>query len=411
MANVKLKLLHVLDLLLNTDEQHTINATQIVKALSKIYGITTERKSVCRDIATLQTYGHDIIADRDKRKGWYYGKRRFSPWQIRIFLDAIASTPFISRNDCRTLSNELVKDFGPNDKRMFSELMPTIYNNRKAINNKLKLALSEIMQAIAWERAVEFQLYTYNKVFKSVMRRGSKVYKVDPYSLAWINSNYYLIGIKEGETELRYFRLDRISNAHMTGTPRRDAKELLGMDLKKALQIFTQEIFHSESDRTYKEVVIRFKDEGLANMLVDKFGLPVSVEEKNGCIYATFKDFEYTSSTRTWLLSYSSLFAVTAPQDLIEAVKADLNKGLANYGSAEGVEADVDHIVGAPKSTVGVILEEAAQDADYDENAEDYVTIEDNAPCICCDGDEEDDDFDTDSQDDLDEDEEDDDQE
>ena len=62
MANVKLKLLYVLNLLLDSDEHHTINATQIVKQLAKEHGINTERKSVCRDIATLQTYGHDIIA-------------------------------------------------------------------------------------------------------------------------------------------------------------------------------------------------------------------------------------------------------------------------------------------------------------------------------------------------------------
>lgn len=349
MANVKLKLLYVLNLLLDSDEHHTINATQIVKQLAKEHGINTERKSVCRDIATLQTYGHDIIADRDKRKGWYYGKRRFDTWQIRLFLDAIASASFIPKNECKRISNELIKELGPDDKRMFRELLPTVYNSRKVVNSKLKDVLCEILQAIAWERAVEFQVYSYNKVFKSVLKRGSLVYKVDPYSLVWINSNYYLVGIKEGENFLRYFRLDRIANPHTTGTPRRNASEVLGEDFDKALQRFTQDTFHGSNDRSFENVTIRFKDESFANMFVDRFGLPSKVVEKDDWVFATIDKVDYTNAVRAWLISYSSAFAVTAPKELKDLVIKDLRSGLENYEKSKGVVPQNDVLMDGPK--------------------------------------------------------------
>ncbi|MGM9998600.1 MAG: helix-turn-helix transcriptional regulator [Candidatus Bruticola sp.] len=349
MANVKLKLLYVLNLLLDSDEHHTLNATQIVKHLAKEHGMNTERKSVCRDIATLQAFGHDIIADRDKRKGWYYGKRRFETWQIRLFLDAIASASFISKNECKSINNELIKELGPDDKRMFRELLPTIYNSRKVVNIKLKNILCEVLRAISWERAIEFQLYTYNKVFKSVLRRGSLVYKVDPYSLVWVNSNYYLIGIKEGENQLRYFRLDRIANPHTTGTARRDASEVLGTDFEKALQEFTQDTFHSNNNRTFENVVIRFKNESFANMFVDRFGLPSKVEEKNDWIYATVDKVDYTNAVRAWLVSYSGVFAVTEPADFRDKIRQDLLSGLQNYDDPQGVEPKADALIEGPK--------------------------------------------------------------
>ncbi|MBQ5504240.1 MAG: WYL domain-containing protein, partial [Oscillospiraceae bacterium] len=60
MENTKLKLLRVLDILNETDEDHPITANEIVARL-KLYCIDAERKSVLRDIAALQNYGYDIL--------------------------------------------------------------------------------------------------------------------------------------------------------------------------------------------------------------------------------------------------------------------------------------------------------------------------------------------------------------
>ena len=331
MANVKLKLLYVLTCLYESDERHTLNATQIVKRLSKEYGITTERKSVCRDIATLKSFGHDIIADPDKRRGWYYGKRRFSTWQIRLFIDALAAAAFIPKNEFSRLANKLIENLGPDDKDMFERAIKPICNTRKVIDSKIKDVLEEILNSVALDRAIEFQIYTYNKTFKHVLRRGSKVYKADPYALFMRDNQYYLVGVMEGEKELRCFRLDRIANPHTTGTKRRSAAEVLNMgpaEADKKITDFTQTAFHCDSDVTYETVAISFdaKDEDMVNVFVDRFGLPESVLERDGRVYATLKKLYVSTDIRNWLQTYADKFTVTYPKELQKDIAASLKK-------------------------------------------------------------------------------------
>ena len=60
-GNQKLKLLYIMEIFLReTDEHHSINASEIVKKLAE-RGIVTERKSVYRDIDILVDFGMDIV--------------------------------------------------------------------------------------------------------------------------------------------------------------------------------------------------------------------------------------------------------------------------------------------------------------------------------------------------------------
>ena len=68
--NSKIKLLKILDILTRTSEKSPITAQKICQLL-KEYGIDAERKSVCRDINNLKSYGYDIVLCHDNKKGYY----------------------------------------------------------------------------------------------------------------------------------------------------------------------------------------------------------------------------------------------------------------------------------------------------------------------------------------------------
>lgn len=333
MSNVKLKLLHVLEILLETDEHHTINATQIVERLLKDFNIETERKSVCRDIATLQAFGHDIIADRDKRKGWYYGKRKFEPWQIRLFLDAISNAPFVSKQDFKYLFNELIKELGPNDKKLFKDTIPVVNGFKKTHDANLKNVLSEILRSISMDRAMEFQIYTYDNRFKSVLRRGSHVYKADPFTLLWYKNRYYLVGSLTEENQLRMFRIDRIANPRTTGTPRRKLNEVLGNGSAAQLADFCKTSFHNKTtDKTYDLVTISLMDPEYAGIFVDLFGIPSEVKkDDNGVLEASLKKFKMNEEIKKILISHADIFKVVFPDDLRNEIKKEIKARLDNY--------------------------------------------------------------------------------
>jgi len=96
MQNSKLKILYLMDILLNrTDEEHIMTATELCAAL-KEYDVTAERKSIYNDIAALQEYGMDIVQLRGANAGYYVASRKFELPELKLLVDAVQSSKFIT---------------------------------------------------------------------------------------------------------------------------------------------------------------------------------------------------------------------------------------------------------------------------------------------------------------------------
>ena len=106
MEYTKIKLLRILDILKETDEDHPCTAKQIIERLS-MDGLEAERKSVLRDVAALQEYGYDIILHPDNKRGWYMASREFEDWELKILMDAAVSANFLTEENSRQLSDKI----------------------------------------------------------------------------------------------------------------------------------------------------------------------------------------------------------------------------------------------------------------------------------------------------------------
>ena len=96
MANQKLKLLYILDLLTTkSDENHPVDIEQILLYLQN-HGITCERKSVYSDISVLKEFGYDILFTKGSESGYFLASRDFESAEIRLLCDAVQAANFIS---------------------------------------------------------------------------------------------------------------------------------------------------------------------------------------------------------------------------------------------------------------------------------------------------------------------------
>jgi Fe2+ or Zn2+ uptake regulation protein len=109
MANDRLKIVGILEILKQTDKDNPITAQQIIANLENDYGITTERKSVYNCIQALQTrQEYKIVQHSDKKKGWYSDKaENFENWEIKVLIDAIWQCEFLSYDICRKITDNL----------------------------------------------------------------------------------------------------------------------------------------------------------------------------------------------------------------------------------------------------------------------------------------------------------------
>ena len=105
--NQKLKILYILDhLQKNSNSSHPVKAAELV-AMLKTHGIQAERKSIYSDIRALQDYGVDIITAPGKKGGYYVASRIFETPELKLLINAVQSSRFLTERKSRELIEKL----------------------------------------------------------------------------------------------------------------------------------------------------------------------------------------------------------------------------------------------------------------------------------------------------------------
>ena len=102
--NQRLKMLYLLKILSEeTDETHALTAQEIIAKLSD-YSVNAERRTLYKDLAMLEQYGMDIITEQTSA-GYYYhlGNRDFELPELKLLVDAVQSSKFITEKKSREL--------------------------------------------------------------------------------------------------------------------------------------------------------------------------------------------------------------------------------------------------------------------------------------------------------------------
>ena len=93
----KLKPLYLLKYLMqHSDEEHPVSTAELIAELAR-NGISAERKSIYTDIEALTNFGIDIIKVNGKNAGYYIGSRDFELPELKLLVDSVQSSKFITQ--------------------------------------------------------------------------------------------------------------------------------------------------------------------------------------------------------------------------------------------------------------------------------------------------------------------------
>ena len=146
-AGQKLKLLYLIQIFEeNTDENgHYLTLPQIQEKLKNMMHLDKEpdRKSLYDDIEVLRDdFGFDICDERMGAKTYYYlGSRKFTIPDLRMMVDAIASSKFLTEKKTKELIKKL-EDFCSPFERITLNRQITLANSRPTSVNTPKTILS-----------------------------------------------------------------------------------------------------------------------------------------------------------------------------------------------------------------------------------------------------------------------------
>ena len=320
-GNQKAKLLVLYQLLLKKgDEEHPISTPELIQALARAE-IPAERKSIYTDMETLQDFGLDVQLRLGKTGGWFVGEREFELPELKLLVDAVQSSRFISRKKSESLIRKLS---GLTSEHQAKQLRRQVYVDRrvKTDNESVYYAIDRLHAAIAGGRAVTFRYFDYDVRGEKVFRREGKGYLVSPYGLIWSDENYYLVGWEHGGTALRHYRVDRMAGLTMTGLPREGGEGCRDFDLAE----YGQRHFHMFSGREGK---VRLRCENrFVNVMLDRFGQEAMLIPDGEEHFVLTVDAVVSPQFYGWLFGLGDGVGLTAPDWAVEEYRGMLERAL-----------------------------------------------------------------------------------
>lgn len=275
-SSVKLRMLYIMKLLLEkTDESHVMSAADISRELSK-YGMRADRKTIYSDIETLNEFGIDILQTKGTNGGYYIGSRKFELPELKLLVDAVQASKFISRKKSEELIRKLEGLASEHDARQLQRNV-FIYNRPKTGNETIYYNVDQIHAAILENKQIQYQYAEWTVQKKLKAKKSGALYTVSPWALTWDNENYYLIAYEETSNCIKHYRVDKMRKICVA------EKERIGKEMFQDFDLaeFAKKTFSMYGGRDEK-VVLRCSNE-LIGVVLDRFGTDIMViPEKEG---------------------------------------------------------------------------------------------------------------------------------
>ena len=269
-SQVKLRTLYIMKMLLEkTDEKYTMSAADIDTAL-RDYGMSADRKTVYNDIETLREFGMDVLQVKGTNGGYYIGSRKFELPELKLLVDAVQASKFISRKKSEELIRKLESLASEHDARQLQRNV-FIYNRPKTGNETIYYNVDQIHTAILENRQIQYQYaeWTVRKELKP--KKQGAVYTVSPWSLTWDDANYYLIAYDEKADCMKHYRVDKMQRACVTERERIGKERFQDFDLVE----FSKKTFSMYGGHD-EEVTLQCGNE-LVGVILDRFGTDVMI--------------------------------------------------------------------------------------------------------------------------------------
>ena len=319
--NQKTKLLHLYQILLHqTDEDHPITVAQMIEQLAR-YDIKAERKSIYDDLEALRLFGLDIQCRRGKTPGWFVGERDFELPEVKLLMDAVQSSRFITQKKSDVLIRKLESLASMHQA---GQLQRQVYvsGRIKVMNESIYYNVDKLHTAIAGQKAITFRYFDYDIHRQKVFRQEGGRYIVSPYGLIWNSENYYLVAFDHAHQEMRHYRVDKMTEIVFTGLPREGRKQYPDFQLAQ----YGQKHFGMYSGREIT-VTLRGRREK-AGLVWDRFGQDVILVPDGEEHFTVTIPVVMSPQFFGWLMGLDGSLTLVAPAEAVRAYRDKLSAAM-----------------------------------------------------------------------------------
>ena len=325
----KVKLLTVLAIFeQETDKEHPLSADAIAQKVKVKSGINASRKGIYDDMNALNdfwelTNNPRRIEKDEKGKGYYLANRPFSPEDVKLMVDSIEASKYLSEKKTMELINALeTLCSNAQTKDMKSQLV--VLDRVKNMNTEIHKSLGVISSAIANNRQIRFKYFDYDINKRRVYRKRGGYYQISPYELVYTDDNYYLMGF---EKQRRTYRIDRMANVEVIPEPREGSETFA--DLRKD-KLRLQKSTFSMFDGRIETVTMVFR-KNLMNAVMDRFGSGVFVSPVDKEHFQISVPVAVSQQFYGWIFGLGNYVKITNPPEIKMEMAAKLEEIRKRY--------------------------------------------------------------------------------
>ena len=261
--------------------------------------------------------------------GWFIGQRDFELAELKLLVDAVQSSRFLTQKKSSALIGKLESLASVHQAR---QLQRQVYVDRriKTMNESIFYNVDRLHGAIGANRVISFHYFEMNMNKERVFRRGGAEYQVTPYGLIWDNENYYLAGWDHDREEVRHYRVDKMTDITLTDQRGRDRGSW-------DLEGYTRRHFGMYAGRPCQ---LRLRCAApLAGVFLDRFGQDIMLVPQDEEHFTVTLDLVVSPPFWGWLFGLGAQVEVLSPAWAVEEFRQRLDQVRAVYDTAKTQEA------------------------------------------------------------------------
>ncbi len=283
-------------------------------------GYPVEKKTIYTDLAILESeFGMQLEYD-PHRKGYRLLNPPFEPYELRLMVDSIQSTKFITTEKAREITGK-IKAFAGKDTVESLNREAYVADRVRNMNDSVVKDSDRIHRAIRQDRKIRFRYFHYTPDGKKSYSQKGTPYTVSPFALYWNKGNYYLYA-HDGK-KFRYYRIDRMDRISLPlEEPREHKDEYKESHITKPkAKVFDM---YSGPEQTVK---LRFINR-LADAVMDEFGRDVMMFPLDDKHFTITVPVEISPPFFAWLATLGHQAKILYPEAVRKQMRKFLNDSM-----------------------------------------------------------------------------------
>jgi predicted DNA-binding transcriptional regulator YafY len=278
----------------------------------------------------------EIIGPQGTEKTYAMVTRKFALSELKLMIDAIQASKFLSEAKSRDLIKKL-KTLCSRHEASQLQRQVIVANRVKSMNTRMQYNVDPLYQAMELGFMVSFKYFDYelNKNFEKQRRymRKGEPYVVSPWSMVYNDDNYYLLAYVDGK--FKHFRVDHMDNTEAMVTMIADV-EIASLEREGAeafakldMSAYTKYTFSMFGGETVPVTMV-FQNR-MMGAVMDRFGRDVVAMKEDERHFRVTVSVAVSNQFYGWVLDLGKAVRIIGPESVKEGMKKALADIAARY--------------------------------------------------------------------------------